>query len=266
MIDAITDFFDQAKALSVGDHAGKPNWEGLLQTFSEQNQLVDDVIIDLLNRTVDLATGDALEVLGRLVGQPNDGATDALYRSRIRARIAANSSKGTWEDLINVVNLVTNDPTVTMTLTQFNYMTITVYLQGTLTTDDVNVIVIDMLNDARAAGERVLLHHLTDTPANTFTLGSITDTTGSLLVAATTVPVDSTAGFADSGQITIEKISGSEDLATYTSKDATNFLGVTGITSTHISGVRVQTPNSSAKGFADDSAPGTGGHLASILE
>jgi hypothetical protein len=55
---------------------------------------------------LDLATGDALDTLGSIVGEERSGRDDETYRRGLRASIVANRSNGTRDDLISVADLV----------------------------------------------------------------------------------------------------------------------------------------------------------------
>lgn len=63
-------------------------------------------------KDIDEATGDRLDQIGTIVNVQRGGRTDAAYRQRIRAENAILSSKGTANDLIEVLQLLagtTND-------------------------------------------------------------------------------------------------------------------------------------------------------------
>lgn len=86
----------------------KPNFEAFVTAFVQQFQDIEDVIGQLLtDRQVDTATGENLNILGRIVGQPREGRTDADYRIWIKARIQINKSSGLTEEIYNVLKLIT---------------------------------------------------------------------------------------------------------------------------------------------------------------
>ena len=85
----------------------KPRISAILTGEAAQYQAIEDAFWQLLvERGVDTAVGNALDVLGRIVGEPRQGALDADYRLRVRARIRVNRSDGTIEDIIEVVRLL----------------------------------------------------------------------------------------------------------------------------------------------------------------
>lgn len=84
-----------------------PVWEAILRSFGEEFQEIEDAFVQLRDeRSIDTATGATLESIGRRVGEPPSGLDTEIYRRRIRARIAANRSKGRVKDLIRVARLI----------------------------------------------------------------------------------------------------------------------------------------------------------------
>jgi hypothetical protein len=59
-----------------------------------------------IKRTVDDATGDALRVLGRIVGLVKGETSDTDFRVLVRAQIRVLKSRGTFNDLVNLLRLV----------------------------------------------------------------------------------------------------------------------------------------------------------------
>lgn len=87
---------------------------GILAAILDQIQLIeDDAAAIAAARDVDTATGVQLDQVGALVGQPRWGRNDDDYRILIRARILANSSKGTPETLISIASLLLGGATIT---------------------------------------------------------------------------------------------------------------------------------------------------------
>lgn len=52
------------------------------------------------NRWLDTAAGAQLDVLGRILKEPRNGASDTVYRRGLRSRVLANSSNGKIEELL----------------------------------------------------------------------------------------------------------------------------------------------------------------------
>lgn len=113
MSDAVT------KLLHVGDHEDRaqsellfvnryrPRIVALVRSLASGVQLLEDPVFDFITGwRVDLVSGRALDVFGVIVGEPRAGLDDATYRRFIQARILANISKGTRDDLLEIWQLV----------------------------------------------------------------------------------------------------------------------------------------------------------------
>lgn len=80
--------------------------EFILSFLKELNQ-IEDVCQQLLDqKDLDLAEGVFLDIIGSYVGESRDNRDDDAYRQGIKVRIAVNTSSGTVEDLIGVINLL----------------------------------------------------------------------------------------------------------------------------------------------------------------
>lgn len=154
--------------------ADKPNVRAVLTALVTPMQLIEDTIARIiLQRSVNVATGQTLTMLGHLIGQERNGITDdELFRRYVRARIAANKSNGLFSTLYNVARLVLNDSRYKLVLR--NEGTATARLSITSATigldDSVAQVLGTMLEVAVAAGVRVLLEWSGTPDADTFTL------------------------------------------------------------------------------------------------
>lgn len=107
-ITKIEDHAEQGEALLLAQFRDRPRIKALLYSYLRRVQELEDAAFDVLvGRLIDEATGYLLEVLGRIVGQANEGSwDDDTYRLFIKARIRANQSNGHGDDVIDVLNLV----------------------------------------------------------------------------------------------------------------------------------------------------------------
>ena len=72
-----------------------PRLQGLIDSVVDLCQEVEDRASDLYTkRMIDTATGDALDIIGEIVGQLRAGMSDEDYRNAIRFRIQLNVSCG----------------------------------------------------------------------------------------------------------------------------------------------------------------------------
>ena len=77
----------------------KPRTSALLTSWLLEVQAVEDVLYDLLLHIIDRQ----IDVQGKLVGQPREGWTTAVYKLWIAARILVNRSSGTPPELVRIV-------------------------------------------------------------------------------------------------------------------------------------------------------------------
>lgn len=159
----ITDHADRAAARLASKLAGKPRFEALVRALVAPFQSIEDALWQLFESDVNTATGAALDVYGRIVGEPRSGETDdELYRRRVRARIMANRSNGTVEDIIRVVKLILVDDEARIHIRQIFPASILVELEDVAIGADVADIVAAFVSGrtrgaaAAAIGTRVV--------------------------------------------------------------------------------------------------------------
>lgn len=124
----------------------------------------------LLQRQLDYAAGAQLTTVGRKVGQPRNGVTDdVIYRRYVRARVRANRSRGTIEDVIVISVLIVNDEDATHRVHNEGNATMILRIEGVAMTAALSDILIDFLRPAVAAGVRIILETSEYPPSETFT-------------------------------------------------------------------------------------------------
>lgn len=102
----ITTYADDAVELVGSKLKEIPELEAFLRAYAGAAQQVeDDAWAVMTEGLFDIAVcvGVQLGRIGAIIGQPRWGRDDAGYRNLLNARILANNSKGTPEDLISVV-------------------------------------------------------------------------------------------------------------------------------------------------------------------
>lgn len=110
-IDNVTLHVPLALSRLIEFWKNKPNMAGLVTSYAQEVQLLENAIWDVLvMRTLDYAQGVNLDALGRLVGQDRGSLTDPQYRVRIKARIKINSSFGTAANIIDILRFVDPAP------------------------------------------------------------------------------------------------------------------------------------------------------------
>lgn len=144
----------------------------LLTALITPGQSIEDTLQQLLTeRSVDLAIGAQLDLVGKLVGESRGGLDDDTYRLYIRARIATNRSNGTIADLIKVAALIINNVAATITVTPQYPAAVDVTIGAIATTDQVANVLVDLLNQAVSAGVRMALDTQYVDDLHTFSFG-----------------------------------------------------------------------------------------------
>lgn len=134
------------------------NQKKFLVAVAGEIQAVEDALQQLYSeRSIDVAVGVQLDILGKIVGQRRNGMVDDDYRRIIRARIATNRSKGTITDLITVARLVVNDEDTTVQVDNVGNGTVVVRLLDEETSDTVADLTLRMLKEAVSGGVRIVL-------------------------------------------------------------------------------------------------------------
>lgn len=264
MTDKITNHVEQALALFVDTMQDKPNFVLLLSSIVAGHQKLEDTGYDMLTKMqLGTAEGAQLDLLGKIVLQPRNSQSDADYVRSLGARIAANNSEGTIEDILRVARGVL-DTTASIEVSQHYPKALTVSISNDELTDAVASILVEFLLDAVSGETRLFVEYHTLPVAETYTLGSATQLSAIHAIGATVLSVDSTAGFDASGDLTIDKYGGSEEDVSYTSKSDTQFFGVLTVNG-HTSG-EVRQANSTNLGLSDTASPTSGGGWASATE
>jgi hypothetical protein len=93
----------------------KPRTLKALEAFLTQVQELEDVAADhRVKFDIDTAEGEQLDFLGAQVGEFRDDRTDAAYRVAINVRILVNTSQGSMNELLAILDLA--DPTMVVTV------------------------------------------------------------------------------------------------------------------------------------------------------
>jgi len=116
------------------------------------------------------AAGAQLDLIGRIVGQAREGLGDVAYRCALRARVLANRSNGTPEELYAVVDAFLGLSAAQAYLHDDDVNGTKEFVLRVLTPVDNSLIpiLLDLFGDAKDAGARGLLQWQPAPNANTF--------------------------------------------------------------------------------------------------
>jgi hypothetical protein len=149
------------------------NIEKLLAILISPAQDIENALQQLRHyRFVDTATDAQLDIIGRIVGQARLGLADDDYRRYIRARIAANNSTGTVQDLLTVAFLVIYDEDANLYLQREGLATARLRVDDIEITAALGEILTSFVRDTQAAGVRVVVQWNESPPANMFRFNS----------------------------------------------------------------------------------------------
>lgn len=86
----------------------KPRIVALVSALAAGGQLSEDLSFSLIfSRRIEASSGAQLDQWGALVGEPRGGLDDDDYRRFIRARLLANRTSSTTDDIIRIAQLTT---------------------------------------------------------------------------------------------------------------------------------------------------------------
>jgi hypothetical protein len=165
----------QALGRLLTQFQNKPRLKTLLTIYAEEIQELEDALWGLwaLRNPSTLNTAEQ-DIIGRIVGQPRRGATNAVYSLFLLARIRVNKSSGSGADLVAITALLLG--TTPFTYEEFYPGQVVISILLPPAVDAASVA--ELLHQAKAGGVRldVLLALDTDLFTTAATVANITDT------------------------------------------------------------------------------------------
>jgi hypothetical protein len=231
----ILDHVERALARVVEQYKEDDGLNAIHRAFARQIQEVEDALWGVnVGYILGLATGYALEVLGRYVDETRDGSTDDEFTARIRAKIRALKSTGSVEDLYSVlVALFANATPGVFRHEHEGPQGQTLTILGETVSAAMAVIATRLIGRARGATERTILVWRQGASEDTLECPLSTALNGGAPGASTTLTVYSTAGFPVSGTLLLNPGFMDEEQVTYTGKTSTTFTGVSATGNAH---------------------------------
>ena len=142
-----------------------PNISNLATVTGKRFQILSNDLEDIRAvRDLDVATGTNLDKLGAIVGQDREGFSDLIYRTLIKAKTAANRSKGTTENLINTALILRNDVATDITYTELFPASVQIDFLNSLETLQHQALIADLLFLTKLGGVRLVVTFSTPTP------------------------------------------------------------------------------------------------------
>jgi hypothetical protein len=153
------------------------NIKKLLRALVTPVQDLEDTLQTLLvERSIDTAVGEQLNVLGRLVGQERAGLVDDDYRRVLRARISVHRSKGTIADINKITRLIAYPDPLDIEIDNHGPAALTVYVNGGIVSFQTSATLAKLLQEAVAGGVRIFLETQNISDADAFTFDNFAET------------------------------------------------------------------------------------------
>lgn len=222
---------------------------------------IEESLLDLaIAFTIAHGVGKQLDVIGRRVGQPRNGLSDADYRVTLSARVLINRSTGCGADIKNIVLK---------------------FVPWLRIYDGGKVAMLDIDNQTQAKAQQVydfveealdvtirlqvLYSPQDDNTTFTFAKAAVTLST----ITGGTVEVQGAMNLPDEGTVFVGVGTANEEIATYTNRTATHIYGLSTVNA-HQVGTALQLTNNASQGFGHfpvDDLPdlGLGGRFATII-
>lgn len=171
-IDYIDDWEKRLLGRLYVQFRDKETWQlWVTGIIAPQVQDLEDAAQTLLSvMDIDESEGAQLDRIGRIVGQPRNGVSDALYRIYLKARIRANQSTGASEDIYAVFRaLFGTSAGLTLTTGWLKEFTLRVAIVLTRAEALVGV---GFLRDSKESGARGIIEWQESATSLLFTLDS----------------------------------------------------------------------------------------------
>lgn len=153
MLTEITDYVARARARVLQQYREKTVLMALVGELALAAQAIETSLFDVIEQTtIGTSTGAWLDRLGALVGEERGGEGDVLYRRYIRARVQANTSEGTFEDLIAVITEWYGSAFPSLIITEPGRANVLIDLNSPDVTQTQVDRLVKLLRDTRAAG------------------------------------------------------------------------------------------------------------------
>lgn len=206
-----------AEAVGAGSDELEAAFSAVLSLFS-----IDTVTDVVTSPSYGVGRGAQLDRIGRIVDQPRSGADDAHYRFYLRAKIRANKSSGSVDDLIAVLKAMLGATEIPL-YTPGGNASFALQL-STPMTEEVAAIALHFIEIAELAGVRGLL--LTQEFADTemFYMALACYVTTPWVAGTDTVQlVDDASAFPSSGTITVDQGTADAETVAYDRRSDISF-------------------------------------------
>lgn len=139
--------------LFIEQYKRKPYIEAWTRSYLKAIQELDDAIhTTIIARWIAFAVGAQQDMIGRIVGEPRKGRSDAVYKIFLLARVFINRSRGRTQDVLDVLFLIAP---IDLWFAEFFPASLFIELEEEPPHDP--VLILTMLRDTKAAGVGLVL-------------------------------------------------------------------------------------------------------------
>lgn len=219
-------------AARLPDVYQQPRLQALAQLVGARAQVVEDALRTLQEGWwLTNAQGAQLDGLGELLGLPRYGAGDAEYLTRLLAFIALVRGSATGDELLALAAQLA--PASTWALVEQHPAALELVATGPALSN--TPLVYELLQAARAAGVRLLLHSQLQPDAQTFRCGRAVFLTTPVSVGATALATTSTVRFPATGSVVLDEGQATREVLAYSTRGTNSLVLSTPATHTHAS-------------------------------
>ncbi len=244
---------------------GKGRFRAVISAIMKELQAVEVALYDLFTlRDIDNGVGHQLDVIGKIVKQPRGNSPDdGQYRARLRARVRAERSSGTIEEILAVFRALLPDA---FTVLRPMYPAALVLEILDVVDAAYAALYSTFLRDSKAAG---VGGHLLWSPVvddDAFTTESLCTYVDSFVASGgdNTITVVNADEFPLIGTLRVQEGSNQETV-TYTSKNTVTFFLATSLIHTHPARSTVALVGTDGLGFGTTTNPAIGGALTGVI-
>jgi hypothetical protein len=178
-IDYIDDWAARLRSRLYTQFRSATTWQAWCdEVLGPQFQDLEDAgqtLLTLLD--IDDSEGVQLDTIGRVIGQPRNGVNDETYRLYLSARVLANKSTGTVDDIFKVMRALFGEDETLPTYQGGWVKQFSIRIGAALTRSEA-LIATEFLGDSKEAGARGILEWRESAPALMFQFDGTASPTG----------------------------------------------------------------------------------------
>lgn len=184
-LEHLTNIADTLVSRVISQYQSDPRFMAIMRGLGDEVQKAEDGLWGIVTQLdYTQAAGIWLDWIGRIIGEARGGADDTDYRRFIGARILANRSSGTIEDVLGVLRAALGvAPGLGIKLIEWPLVAMTIQVPGAAAElggqqgDTILTRVLQLLRGGRSGGVKLTLRFQDDVDANIFVCG---DSTGAI--------------------------------------------------------------------------------------